>query len=150
MSAVASPVSIVAQPEALAVSGDAHARRRSALLRQTWVSLFPWMLVSFVSIMAFSAPNVIVTPLTWTILLTIWSYPAVALVGYCVSLLCGRSPRHANLVLAVPASIGAFLFTMLLVPWVVFPLFADGYFGLMASCLLSSLIAGNWVRRVFR
>ncbi len=45
--------------------------------------------------------------------------------------------------LSVPSAIGAFLFALLIVPLIVMPIFTDGYFGLMASCLISMLIA-NW------
>ena len=115
------------------------------LNRLATAAMLPWMLISFVSIMGFGAPNAIVTPLTWAILVCIWSYPAVWLAGRVVAWVLrvyGQYDR-ANLMLSVPGAMGAFLFALLVVPLLIMPIFSDGYFGLMASCLVSMLVA-NW------
>ena len=121
------------------------------LTRLVTAAMLPWMLVSFLSIMAFDSPNAIVTPLTWAILVCIWSYPVVMLAGRVsarVLRVYGQYDR-ANLFLSVPSAMGAFLFALLVVPIAIMPFFSDGYFGLMASCLVSMLVA-NWAMRRLR
>ncbi len=115
-------------------------------------AILPWMLVSFVSIMAFGTPNAIVTPLMRGILICVWCYPAILLMGRFVAWVLrvyGQYDR-ANLALSFPSSMGAFLFALLIVPLVVMPFFRDGYFGWMASCLLSIIVASWTMKRLRR
>lgn len=115
-------------------------------------ALLPWMLLSFVSVMAFGSPNAIVTPLIWALLISIWSYPIVMMASHLVAWILrvyGQYDR-ANLLLSVPGSLGAFLFAMLVVPIVIMPFFSDGYVGLMASCLASIWVAHWTIGRLRR
>lgn len=115
-------------------------------------ALLPWMLLSFVSIMAFGSPNAIVTPLIWALLICIWCYPIVMVAGHATAWVLrvyGQFDR-ANLLMSIPGTLGAFLFAMLVVPLIVMPIFSDGYFGLMASCLVSMWIAHWTISRLRR
>ncbi len=123
----------------------AHDRIYGRLSQFTTAAMLPWLVVSIVSLMIFTSPNAIITPLFWAILIGIWSYPLQLVAGRSLAWVLrvyGQYDR-ANRLMTWPGSMGAFLFAMLIVPLLVVPLFTDGYFGIMASCMLSILVA-HW------
>jgi hypothetical protein len=127
--------------------------RRSAQLK--WLSssaLVPWMVLTLVTVMALATPNIIITPIMWLMLTTVWSYPLVIVGSRAVAALFQRYgwQHKATQALVIPASIGAFQFSMLVAPLALFPVFSDGYFALMGSCLLSIAVAGAIVRWILR
>lgn len=122
-----------------------HDRIYCRLSRLATSAMVPWLLLSFVSIMAYASPNAIITPLIWALLICVWTYPLVLLAGRCsawVLRVYGQYDR-ANTLMSVPGALGAFLYSMLIVPVAVMPFFSDGYLGLMASCL-ASIIVASW------
>lgn len=129
-----------------------HEQVYGRLSQLATAAMLPWLIVSAVSLMLFNSPNAIVTPLIWALLLTIWSYPVVLAGGRLTAWtlrVYGQYDR-ANWLMSWPGSMGAFLFAMLVVPPVVIPFFADSYWGLMASCMLSVLIANLAIGRLKR
>ncbi|MCC6510580.1 MAG: hypothetical protein IT423_15870 [Pirellulaceae bacterium] len=145
-------MSVASLPSSVPEAVDFHARCYTKLSRLSNSALIPWMLISFISIMAFGGPNAIITPLTWVMLITIWSYPITTIVCRLVAWTLQRygQPYKANLAMSISASIGAFLFAMLIAPLLLLPVTGDGYFALMGSGMLSIILAGWTVRRAFR
>ncbi len=130
-----------------------HDRVYRRLSRLAVSAMLPWLLLSFISIMAFASPNAIITPLTWALLISVWCYPLVLLAGRgsaWVLRVYGQFDR-ANHMMSVPSALGAFLYSMLIVPVAVMPFFSDGYLGLMASCLRALLWpADDWATTALR
>ena len=123
-----------------------HDRIFGRLNRLAVAAMVPWMLLSFVSIMAFNSPNAIITPLMWAILICVWGYPGLLMLGRGAAWVLRTYGQYdrANLLMSLPGSLGAFLFAMLFAPLAMLPLFNDSYFALMASCLLSMVLA-SWI-----
>ncbi len=79
---------------------------------------FPWMIVSYVSIMAFSAPGYKIGPLVLSLLSVLWTFPLTAILG---SIIAGWFSRYGNIrysiySLMLPFMMGVCIVTILIVP----------------------------------
>lgn len=82
---------------------------------------FPWMIVSYVSIMAFSAPGYKIGPVVLGLLSVLWTFPLTAILGWIVAE-CFK--RHGNLRYAIfslflPFVMGVCIMTISVVPLVI-------------------------------
>ncbi len=127
-----------------------HDRVFGRLERLATAAMLPWLLLSCVSIMALGSPNAIITPMIWVVFICIWSYPLAWLGGRLSARLLrvyGQYDR-ANLLMKIPGAWGIYLFSMMVLPLAMMPMFSDGYLALMTSCVLSILVT-SWAMGFF-